>query len=101
EDRCGALRDRAVRRVLCEALAAPRRGRVGVLRHRSREIGVSREGRGALPEARGRAVHRAVLETRPGVARGLECGVMGERGDKTVGRWRSERLEREVTLVRW
>ena len=26
---------------------------------------------------------------------------MGERGDKTVGRWWSERLEREVTLVRW
>jgi esterase/lipase superfamily enzyme len=26
---------------------------------------------------------------------------MGERGDKTIGKWRSERLEREVTLVRW
>ena len=26
---------------------------------------------------------------------------MGERGDKTVGRWWSERVEREVTLVRW
>jgi len=26
---------------------------------------------------------------------------MGERGDKVVARWRSERLERDVTLVRW
>jgi esterase/lipase superfamily enzyme len=26
---------------------------------------------------------------------------MGDRGDKTVGKWRSERLEREVQLVRW
>ena len=26
---------------------------------------------------------------------------MGERGDKVVARWRSERLEREVTMVRW
>jgi esterase/lipase superfamily enzyme len=26
---------------------------------------------------------------------------MGERGDKLVARWRSDRLEREVTLVRW
>jgi len=26
---------------------------------------------------------------------------MGARGDKTVARWRSERLERDVTLVRW
>ncbi|HKE17231.1 MAG TPA: alpha/beta hydrolase-fold protein [Kofleriaceae bacterium] len=26
---------------------------------------------------------------------------MGDRGDKKVARWRSERLEREVTLVRW
>ena len=26
---------------------------------------------------------------------------MGSRGDKAVTRWRSERLEREVTLVRW
>jgi len=26
---------------------------------------------------------------------------MGERGDKVVGRWWSERVQREVTLVRW
>lgn len=26
---------------------------------------------------------------------------MGHRGDKIVARWRSERLERDVTLVRW
>jgi esterase/lipase superfamily enzyme len=26
---------------------------------------------------------------------------MGTRGDKTVGKWRSERLERDVSLVRW
>jgi esterase/lipase superfamily enzyme len=26
---------------------------------------------------------------------------MGERGDKTIARWRSERVERDVTLVRW
>jgi esterase/lipase superfamily enzyme len=26
---------------------------------------------------------------------------MGERGDKIVTRWRSERVERDVTLVRW
>jgi esterase/lipase superfamily enzyme len=35
------------------------------------------------------------------MARGLASCLMGSRGDKVVERWYSERVQREVTLVRW
>ena len=90
EDRRRALRDRAVRGVLREAPAAPRRGRLGVLRHAGREGRGPPEGHRAVPDARGRAVHRAVLEPHPGVARRTrKAAVMGDRGrQESSTRWR-------------
>ncbi len=71
-----ALRHRAVRRVLCQAPRASRRGGVGVLRHRCGTRGGTREGRGAVPRARSRGVHGAVLVANPALARRGGC-----RGD--------------------
>src|SRR6185503_18804572 len=63
-------------RVLRRAPPPPRRGSLGVLRHRSRARGGRRQGRRALPEPRARAVHRALLAEDPGVA-----GARRERSD--------------------
>src|SRR5690606_31604528 len=73
-----------------------RRGRARVLRHAGRARRRAAEGGGAVPGARGRAVHRAVLgpDRRPARRR-------AGRRVKTVGRWSSERLGRVVTLARW
>src|SRR5207249_716054 len=95
----------------------PRRGGLGVLRHADGSRRGARKGLGALSAARGGALHRAVLEARPGLALGYRQpqgagrneaspgrpGLMASetRGDKVVSRWRSERMERDMTLVRW
>ncbi len=49
-------------------LGAPRRGRRRVLRHGGREGRGAQEGDGAVPGARGRRVHRAVLRPHPALA---------------------------------
>jgi len=51
------------------ATSAPGRGRRRVLRHRAGTRRRAAEGHGAVPDARGRRVHGAVLRTHPAVAR--------------------------------
>ena len=63
----------ALRGVLRHPPRPPRRGAVGVLRHRHRQGRRPPEGRRPVPRARGRRVHRAVLGPRPAVA-GRERG---------------------------
>src|SRR6185436_12544527 len=95
-DRRAAVRAREVRGVLRHPPRPPRRGGARVLRHADRARRRAQEGGGAVPGARGRAVHRAVLEADRRLASRRAGAAV-----KTVGRWRSERLGREVTLVRW
>ena len=79
-----ASRPRAFEEFCAKHLGAPRRGRLGVLRHAdARKDAVRAEGRGAVPRARGRAVHRAVLEAHPGVARGRRSAGRDERAKTT------------------
>src|SRR5262249_39176103 len=76
----------------------PRRGGARVLRHAGRARRGPQEGGRAVPGARGRAVHRAVLEADRRLA-GRYAGPGPAM--KTTARWRSERVGREVSLVRW
>src|SRR5262249_25640936 len=78
-----------------------------VLRDADRARCRAPEGRRAVSGPRGRDVHRAVLAPDRGVARGQSASAAGRAGSvrgpavKTIGKWKSERLGREVTLVRW
>src|SRR6185436_14010047 len=56
--------------------------------------------RGALPGARGRALHRALLQPRPAVA-APRRRTEERMSEKTKATWRSDRLQRDVTMVRW
>ncbi len=65
----GAPRDRALRGLLRRAPVEPRRGDLAVLRQRRGADGRAKKGRGVVPASRGRAIHRAVLQSDSEMAR--------------------------------
>ena len=92
----------ALRGVLRQPPRSPRRGGVGVLRHTGRQGRRAPEGGGAVPGARGRRVHRAVLEPDPDVARRHQRRTRdAEAAMKERTAWYSTRVERDVKLARW
>ena len=103
QDRRRALRDRRASRSSARSTwRTSTRSRGSSSAPTPAKDAVRAEGRRALPRARGRAVHRAVLEAHPGVAR---RGAEGSRDDDAATRssraGTTSALQREVTLVRW
>ena len=96
-DRAPALRDREVPRLLPHAPRASRRARLGVLRLGDDARRGAPQGDRALPGARDRRVHRALLR------RACSAGASrrGRRAMKTASSWYSGRVEQEINLVRW
>ena len=99
-DRPRALPDRRVRVVLRHPPRPPRPGRVGLLRHRDRARRRAPEGGDAVPGARGRRVHGAVLGPHPVVA-GAERAGGGADVQAHVDAGTRRASSARSTVVRW